>query len=321
MNLLPFCEPLAGAIPLDDLTAYFGNGAEVKMLRLDILHPEVSGNKWFKLRYYLQQAASTGQAILTFGGPWSNHILATAAACQSAGIASIGIISGEPPAAPSPILKRSAELGMQLQFLPRSLYRQLTQTSGRPAFTGREGGDNDWIMQAPESIKRLMQPGVMPVPAGGYGISGAAGAATILDHCDYPFTHLVAAAGTGTMLAGLINASQPAQQIIGIPVLKHGGSLLTAIQELLTRPHDNWHLEDGYHDGGYARHSPQLLRFMNHFYEKTTVPLDFVYTGKMMLGLQQLLGLGTFPPGARILAIHSGGLAGNQGLPKGSLMW
>ncbi|MES1221761.1 MAG: pyridoxal-phosphate dependent enzyme, partial [Bacteroidota bacterium] len=193
------------------LNLFSEKNVEASVLRLDKIHPEISGNKWFKLRYYLEEAEQLNKkTIVTFGGAWSNHIVATAAACSENGFSSIGIIRGEETSTLSPTLKKAKELGMQLNFISREDYS---------------------LKKIPGEIKTEEY---YIINEGGYGIKGAEGAATILDQCKKEsFTHICCATGTGTMMAGLINAALPEQEVIGISVLKNNFDLEENVRSLL----------------------------------------------------------------------------------------
>jgi 1-aminocyclopropane-1-carboxylate deaminase len=273
------------------------------MLRLDRLHPLVSGNKWFKLQYNLEAAG--GHPIVTFGGAYSNHILAAAAACHMRQVACTGIIRGERPAVLSPTLQKAMELGMELVFVSREEYKRMTQRA--------ETTLPDAVMGTPTPYL---------IPEGGHNALGAKGCEEILSLADTTgYTHVVCAVGTGTTLAGLIN-SATTQQVLGISVLKGALSLSSATAALL-RPGSctPWEIHHDFHEGGYGKCTDRLLAFMNDFYRQTGIPLDRVYTGKMALAVQQLLQQDHFPPGSRLLLIHSGGLQGNDSLPPGVLCY
>lgn len=294
--LLPF---IPGAISIDDISPAFSQDIQVAVLRSDKLHPVISGNKWFKLKFYLEEAkAKDKKNIITFGGAWSNHIVATAAACRLSGLNATGIIRGEEPSAPSSTLLQAKEWGMRLIFVSRTLYKE-------PWIPPESITGNDYI-----------------IPEGGYGENGAKGAATLLDHCSKNFTHYCCAAGTGTMMAGLINAVPGGQQVIGISVLKNNRDLEKQVAAL-TRPgkEHNWQLIHDYHFGGYAKYGTGLFEFMNDFYRTTGIPSDFVYTGKLFYAVADLAEKNFFPPGSRVLLIHSGGLQGNTSVPKGTLIF
>ncbi len=271
------------------------------VLRLDKIDPVISGNKWFKLKYYLQEAIQHPQKpLLTFGGAWSNHIVATAAAANKTSLKSIGIIRGERPAILSGALLSAADLGMQLVFKSRQEYNQKKD----PAF-----------------IKKLMEEYGDPliIPEGGAGEPGIKGAAEIGALADISqYTHLICAVGTGTLLRGLIAGSLPGQQIIGIPVLKGFGNQLPAI---VTGQQPRVHILPDYHFGGYAKKDELLLAFMNQLYAETGMPTDFVYTGKLFFSIIDLIKKGYFPNNSRLLAIHSGGLQGNNSLLPGTLIF
>lgn len=274
------------------------------VLRLDGVHPIVSGNKWFKLQYYLAEAGALGKKILlSFGGAYSNHIVALAAAARVAGLTSIGIIRGEEPAVLSPTLLDARSEGMDLRFISRSDYHQKL---------------------IPASLSERYDPkDIYFIPEGGYGRTGARGAATILQLEDTSaYTHILAAVGTGTMLAGLTLACGERQQVIGIPVIKNPGTLVDEIRALL--PADRWEkfrLINDHRLGGYARFTPELIDFMNGLYAEEGIPTDFVYTGKLFHAAHDLLQSGALPAGSRVLLIHSGGLQGNRSLTKGTLIF
>jgi 1-aminocyclopropane-1-carboxylate deaminase len=181
------------------------------VLRLDKIHPVISGNKWFKLRYYLEEVKQQNKKkIITFGGAWSNHIVATAAACRLYGLSSTGIIRGEQAADLSPTLKLARELGMELVFISREDYRQKKISGG------------------------LINNESYVINEGGYGIKGAEGASTILEYCENQnYSHICCACGTGTMAAGLINGSGQKNKIIAVSVLKNNSSAETNIKALL----------------------------------------------------------------------------------------
>jgi len=276
----------------------------VDVLRLDGVHPIVSGNKWFKLQYYLSEAEAQGKKVLlSFGGAFSNHIVALAATARAAGLSSIGIIRGEEPALLSPTLLDARSEGMDLHFISRTDYRQK-------------------LIPANISERYDLQD-IYLIPEGGYGPAGARGAATILQTEDTSsYTHILAAVGTGTMLAGLALACGEGQQVIGIPVIKKTDTLGDEIRAILP-PHrrESFRLIDGYDLGSYARIAPGLIDFMNGLYAEEGIPTDFVYTGKLFFVVHDLLQNGRLPAGSRVLIVHSGGLQGNRSLTKGTLIF
>ena len=295
--MLPFLA--LSSITTDDISSFFKHEAKVHVLRLDKISPDISGNKWFKLRYYIDEAkAMHKKGILTFGGAWSNHIVATAAACRNLGLASCGVIRGERSASPTPTLVQAESYGMQLVYVPKSAYK-------------------DKPVPAHVSNKDYLT-----VNEGGFGATGAKGASTILDYCEDSYTHYACAVGTGTMLAGIINRISHAKKALGVSVLKNNATLETNVQHLLIdQAKTNWNIVHDYSFGGYAKFQPLLLDFMNTFYLHTKVPSDFVYTAKLFFAISNLIRKKYFPQGSKILIIHSGGLQGNRSLPRGTLMF
>lgn len=281
--------------------SWLTKGVYADVLRLDLIHPVLSGNKWFKLKYYLQQAIAQKQGILTFGGAYSNHLVATAIACKLAGIPAIGVVRGEPATTPSPTLQEVQTYGMQLKFVSRTAF------------------------QDDKSLIASMQttyPGYLVVPAGGQGAAGVQGAAEILSLVDrQPYSHIACAIGTGTMFAGLIKALLPHQQALGFSSLKIADPAHNSILDFV-RTHTSssqFSVIYDYHFGGYARKNSTLITFMNDLYQTSGLPTDFVYTGKLIYGINDLIHKDFFPGNSRILLIHSGGLQGNRSLPPGML--
>lgn len=266
---------------------------QINVLRLDRIHNVVSGNKWFKLKYYLQQAAENGfKEVATFGGAYSNHILATAYACNKQSLKCIGFIRGEEPKHYSQTLLDAKKLNMRLEFLSRDVYKH-----------------KQAIINA--------NPSLFFIPEGGYGAAGAKGAAEILHLVPQLsiYNYIVCAVGTGTMLAGVANASMPHQQCIGISVMKNNYNLQNDVLLLINNEvkarakvlHD-------FHFGGYAKHTNELINFMNKLYSLHNLPLDFVYTAKALYAVYHLAEEKYFPDNSNILFIHSGGLQGNRSL-------
>lgn len=283
-------------------TRWGQKGISVAILRLDAIHPVISGNKWFKLQYHLQEALQQQQkGILTFGGAHSNHLVATAAAAKQAGLLSIGIVRGEEIIQLSPALQEARQYDMQLEFITRNAY-----------------ADEGAVVK--EMQKKY--PGYMVVPPGGQSILGVKGAAGILSLVPAEtYTHIACSVGTGTMMTGLIQGSSPHQQVLGFSSLRISdtahNSMLSFIREHTQRK--DFSLFYQYHFGGYARKNEQLLQFMNELYNQYQLPTDFVYTGKLLYGITDLIDKDHFPANTRLLIIHSGGLQGNRSLPAGTL--
>jgi 1-aminocyclopropane-1-carboxylate deaminase/D-cysteine desulfhydrase-like pyridoxal-dependent ACC family enzyme len=277
----------------------------VSVARLDKIHPIVSGNKLFKLHYFLEQAFAEGKKCLaTFGGAYSNHLAATAYACKSVGISCIGIVRGERPAILSHTLKQCEHEGMQLHFVSRETFRHKDDESLIATLTGTSKD-------------------VVIVPEGGYHPEGANGAALIMDKLrSQNATHICTAVGTATTLAGLLKESTSTQFIIGIPVLKGMNDIHERISFLCGgHSFSNLQIFDNYHFGGYAKKTNELIAFMNDFYIKHKVPTDFVYTGKMIYAIMDKIKAGYFEPGSRIICLHTGGLQGNESLPVSTLVF
>ncbi|MEO6233274.1 MAG: pyridoxal-phosphate dependent enzyme [Ferruginibacter sp.] len=275
----------------------------VTVLRLDTIHPVVSGNKLFKLHYFLENAIKGSyEDIVTFGGAWSNHLVATAFAGKQMELNTIGIVRGEQPKKLSTTLSNCLQYGMQLHFIPRELYDQKDE----------HGFIN--------SLNKDCQHKLV-IPEGGYHPAGANGAALIMQFVPNDATHICTAAGTATTLAGLLMGAKKEQQIIGIPVLKGMMDLPERIAYLTNNKFDKNQLAimPDYHFGGYAKKTPALIDFMNEFYKKHAIPTDFVYTAKMMYGVFDLIDKGYFKKGSNIICIHTGGLQGNLSLPPGTL--
>ncbi|QHS62716.1 1-aminocyclopropane-1-carboxylate deaminase/D-cysteine desulfhydrase [Chitinophaga agri] len=278
------------------------------ILRLDLLHPEVSGNKWFKLKHNLSTAMQQGRSrLLTFGGAYSNHIAATAAACQLLHLPSTGIIRGERPPVLSHTLEHAAAQGMELVFITREAYRHKTTTDWASlypdAYIVPEGGNNALGAKGCEEILPLanaaLQTDNIQPPSG-------------VDKRAIPFSHIACAVGTGTTLAGIINSATPQQTVIGYVVLKGAAYLTGEINSLLRPgPHPHWELRHEHHGGGYAKVTPALRSFMEECYAETRVPLDMVYTGKLLMGFREDVQHGRYPAGSNVLLIHTGGLQGN----------
>jgi 1-aminocyclopropane-1-carboxylate deaminase len=270
------------------------------VLRLDLLHPVVSGNKPFKLQPFLSKARAEGRTgVLTFGGPFSNHIHATAFAAAKAGMRSMGIIRGEKADIPSPTLRDAEQWGMHLIYTERENYRLQRRLSA----TDLQARYPDWL----------------PIPEGGFSAEGALGAMGMLDGVpSHAYDRIVCACGTGTMAAGLRMAADPATFVTGIPVLKGHHGLATDIVGLIPEKAFTGNLDiiDGYDFGGYARRTEELLNFMKRFHKASSIPTDFVYTAKLMYAIDELFRNGSFRRDERVLAIHSGGLQGNRSLPK-----
>jgi 1-aminocyclopropane-1-carboxylate deaminase len=283
-------------------TTWLPGSIQAAMLRLDKMDAVVSGNKRFKLKENIAAAIQhKKEGILTFGGAYSNHIAATAAACalSTPGLQSIGVIRGEEPRESSHTLRYAFCHSMALHYVSREAYR-------RPNLAA------EWQARFPN---------YHVVPEGGHNALGASGCEEILSICPTTdFTHILCAAGTGTTLAGLINSAQPHQQITGIPVLKGAQYLEKEVSDLLHPGNTvQWRLLYDYHGGGSAKRSPALIDFINTFHAETGIPTDIIYTGKLVMAFRDLVQQGYFPDNSKVLLIHTGGLQGNLSLASGVL--
>lgn len=288
-------------ITIDPIASFSSSTIESSILRLDKLHPIVSGNKWFKLRYYIEDSmAHNASTIASFGGPYSNHLVALAFAAKENNLKSIGYVRATKEDALTPSLEEAIAYGMQLEFMGRTHFQAIK---------------ND-LLKANNK-----ENAVYFIDEGGYGELGAKGAATILnEHCE-DYTTIIAAVGTGTMLAGLINAAAPHQNVMGIPILKNEESIEAEIKTLLKDSTKPFSLLHGFHQGGYAKTNPALISFMNQLWETEKIPSDIVYTGKLLYAVDSLIKENYFKEGSKILVIHSGGLQGNRSLPSGTLVY
>lgn len=280
-------------------------GVTLDMLRLDSIDPLISGNKWFKLRDHLRAAQQEGaESVLSFGGAFSNHLHALAAAAQVQGLGSIAIVRGERPlndADLSPTLADCEAMGMQLHFVSRSEYRLRNETVYQQGLSARFNG-------------------AYLVPEGGGGALGLSGAAGIAEYFDAAKYDLIACAcGTGTTLAGLAMAlaEAPGKTILGVSALKDKGSIARAVSVLLQgKPAAGWRIDSRFHCGGFARINAELVALMGQYRDDFDIALEPVYTAKLMLALQHMIGSGDVAAGTRVLAIHTGGLQGLRGLQE-----
>ncbi|QIC76661.1 1-aminocyclopropane-1-carboxylate deaminase/D-cysteine desulfhydrase [Acinetobacter indicus] len=263
----------------------------ISIKRLDLIHPQISGNKFFKLKYNLLAARQQGfEKVLTFGGAYSNHIAATAFAAHKFGFQSLGMIRGEELAQRpfNPTLATAQQFGMQLEFISRNAYRQKDQ---------------------PDFLQHLQQqyPDFYLIPEGGTNALAVQGCREILTAEDAQFDLICCAAGTGGTLAGLIETSQQHQQLLGFSALK-GDFLTQEVAQLTTKR--NWRILDDYCCGGYAKTTPELIQFIQSFEQRYNIPLEQVYTGKMLRGIFDLIDQDKIGPDQKILLIHTGGLQG-----------
>lgn len=273
----------------------------VDVLRLDQLHPVISGNKWFKLRYHLDEAVQQKkEGLVSFGGAYSNHLVAMAWACREQGLQSAGVIRGEENDPRNASLRQMKEAGMKLIFVSREAYRNKQQLS------------NEFLSDHPRFYC---------VPEGGGSDAGIRGASEILSFAQNKYSHILCAVGTGTTLTGIINASQVEQQVIGISAIKVADPQHNDVAAFVASNANkkNHLLLFDYHFGGFAKFSDELIAHMNGLYRLENLPTDFVYTGKLFYAVDDMIKNDRFDAGSRLLIIHSGGLQGNRSLPPGTL--
>ncbi len=280
---------------VNDVTERFGVTLLVK--REDLNHPQISGNKWWKLKYNLQQAQKEGhQTLLTFGGAFSNHIYATAAAANELGLKSIGIIRGEETLPLNSTLTFAKSKNMDLHYVSRSDYR---------------------LKEEGEFLNRLRERfnDFYLIPEGGTNSLALRGTYEFGQNLlSIPCDSIYLPVGTAGTISGIIGATRGHRQVVGIPVFKNGGFLNDSITEMLQRNFDaddhRWCLLLNYHHGGYGKTTPELLTFIKSMFIQNVLPLDQVYTGKMMWAIFEEIKSGRIERGSTILAIHTGGLQG-----------
>ncbi|RNC87632.1 MAG: 1-aminocyclopropane-1-carboxylate deaminase/D-cysteine desulfhydrase [Winogradskyella sp.] len=282
--------------PLEEI--HIKNDANIQLYikREDLLHPHISGNKYRKLKYNLQEAKQKGKdTLLTFGGAFSNHIAASAYAGKLNGLRTIGVIRGEElksKISTNPTLSFAQECGMIFYFMSREAYRKKE--------------DPDILNQLYEKYGDFYL-----IPEGGTNTLAVKGCEDILDDSTKKFNYICTSVGTGGTISGIINASETHQKILGFPALK-GAFLSKEITKFATKT--NWQLIPGYNFGGYAKINTELITFINDFKSMYNISLDPIYTGKMMFGILDMIALNQFEENSKILAIHTGGLQGILGM-------
>ena len=282
--------------PNQNVTLVLPKGISLTIKREDLLHPFVSGNKFRKLKYNLIEAQNQNhKTVLTFGGAYSNHIAAVAYAAQALGFQSIGVIRGDELVSKieeNPTLSFAKKSGMQFEFVSRETYRERNSSS---------------YLNELES----KHPPFYLIPEGGTNELAVQGCEEIITPADTEFNYICCAVGTGGTIAGLINSSLPHQKVLGFPALK-ADYLQDEI--CIFAKKQGWKLLNNYHFGGYGKVTTELIQFINDFLQQTNIPLDPIYTGKMIYGILDLIENDYFPEDSKILAIHTGGLQGIEGM-------
>lgn len=278
-------------------------GITLTVLRFDEIHPVISGNKLFKLHFFLEEIKQLGIGhVVSFGGAYSNHLVAAAYSCKMNNLQCTGIVRGEPPSMLSHTLQQCEEYGMQLTFVTRQQY----QHKEEPDFINTTVGINEDFYCIPE---------------GGYHPLGSRGSSLMMNYVNGHATHIACAVGTATTVAGLLSAAADYQQVIAIPVLKDLSDLHQRLNFLNGEKYTErqLHIAQGFHFGGYAKSNQQLFDFMNQLFHDYQLPTDFVYTAKMMYGILNMIQHNFFKRGSNIVCMHTGGLQGNLSLQKNIL--
>jgi len=283
--------------PIQEIKSSLLDKKQIRLMikREDLNHPIISGNKFRKLKYNLLKAREIGETtLLTFGGAYSNHIYAVAGAGKAFGFKTIGIIRGEAHELLNDTLAFAESQGMQLVYMDRETYRNKKSTT------------------VIEQLKSEFGEFYL-IPEGGTNDLAIRGCEEIIQTIDQDFDVISTAVGTGGTIAGLISGLKGDKKVLGFSSLK-GEFLKDEVQDLLQSIHqshlDNWAINTDYHFGGYAKTKPELLDFINAFEQEFNIPLELIYTGKMMFGIFDLIENNAFKPGTRILAVHTGGLQG-----------
>jgi 1-aminocyclopropane-1-carboxylate deaminase/D-cysteine desulfhydrase-like pyridoxal-dependent ACC family enzyme len=284
-------------IPLQKIEAKFLSKKNIKLyvLREDLIHPEISGNKWRKLKYNIIEAKEKGfDSLVTFGGAFSNHIAATAAAGNEFGLKTFGIIRGEKIS--NPTLDLAVENGMELNFVSREEYKKKDASNFSDSYIIPEGGSNALAVK---------------------------GCTEIANNIKIDYDVICCACGTGGTIAGIISSTN--KQVLGFPALKGGGFLIEDIKQLLTEYEEkfdveieskSWTLITDYHFGGYAKIKPELVDFVKAFKAENKIELDFIYTGKMLFGLYDMIKSSNQFDNKTIVVVHTGGVQGNLGFKE-----
>lgn len=274
------------------------NRVTLYIKRDELNHKEISGNKWRKLKYNIEALKTANiDTVLTFGGAYSNHISATAAAGKAFGFKTIGVIRGEEYAELNPTLKYATECGMRLHYMDRTTYRNK---------------ESDEVIQQLKNRFGVF----LLVPQGGANLAGVKGCMEIVDDAMHKFDYICCACGTGATIAGIITQLKPDQTALGFPALKNGGFLADDIIDFLKQlkcSYNNWQLITDYHFGGFAKFNNNLIDFIIRFKELHDVQLDPLYTGKVVYGIYDLAKNGFFPHESTICVVHTGGIQGIEG--------
>jgi len=275
---------------------------KVFMKRIDLVHPVISGNKWYKMKYNISEMMEQGKdTLLTFGGAFSNHIHAAATAGKIFGFRTIGLLRGEEHLPLNETLLSAVENGMEIHYIDRTTFRERESEQFLEELKNKYG--NAYIL-----------------PLGGTNNIALKGCAEIVDNIDVDYDYICSASGSGGTFAGIVAGLNGNKKGIAFPALKGGEFLEEVISDLVfeysEKHFSNWHLNTDYHFGGFAKLTKELVEFTKEFEKLNGFELDYIYTNKMMFGISELIKSGYFKSGETIVAIHSGGLQGNLGMQK-----
>jgi 1-aminocyclopropane-1-carboxylate deaminase len=290
--------------PIQAISGLLIKNAGVKLLvkREDLNNQYISGNKWYKLKYNLFEAKKNGfDTLLTFGGAYSNHIYATAAAGKIFGFKTIGIIRGEEHLPLNPTLGFAVRCGMNFYYLDRKSYRQ------------------KYNVELLNNLRKKFGEFYM-IPEGGTNALAVKGVTEFISKINFQYDYICCPCGTGGTLAGIIEGTSKEKQVLGFSILKGGEFLRKNVEDLIGEKEyaksKNWKINLDYHFGGYAKINSRFIDFVDRFEEENNIPLEPIYTGKMFYGIYDLVLKGCFKKGETILAIHTGGLQGLEGMKE-----
>ncbi len=273
---------------------------KVFMKRIDLVHPVISGNKWYKMKYNIEKMIDEGKdTLLTFGGAFSNHIHAAAAAGKAFGFRTIGLIRGEEHLPLNQTLQSAVDNGMKIYYVDRTTFRLRESEKFLDDLKNKYGD-------------------VFILPLGGTNNIALKGCAEIVNNIDVDYNYICSASGSGGTFAGIVAGLNGSKKGIAFPAVKSGGFLKDVIEDLVFdytgNKYQNWDLNTDYHFGGFAKLTKELVEFTKEFEKLNKFKLDYIYTNKMMFGIAELIRSGYFKSEETIIAIHSGGLQGNLGM-------
>ena len=281
---------------------FVDDSVEVYLKREDLLHKTISGNKWRKLKYNLLQAEKEDQSILlTFGGAYSNHIHATSGASKIFGFKSIGVIRGEEHLPLNTTLNEAIRNGMEIHYVDRTLYREKREKYFLDKLRERFG---EFYL----------------VPEGGTNNLAVKGCTEIIEDIDIDFDYIFSGCGTGGTFSGLVCGLEGKKKAIGVSALKGADFLIEEISGHIKNysgnDYNNWELKLDYHFGGFAKIKKDLIEYMKEFEKENNVLLEYIYTSKMIFAIYDMIINGELKKGSRVIAIHTGGLQGREGMKK-----